>query len=142
VTLAVSAPDADPVTTVGSFAAVVVNVSSAPSLVPDEFVATTRNQYVAPGLRLLKVAVTATVPDPAPSLKVGVLDESDAADVPYSKWSLVSSAPGLTVPLSVAVVEPIADACPVAAVAVAEAVVNRASEPSVVPDEFEATNSK
>ena len=43
VTLEVSAPDAEPVTTVGLFAAIVVNVSSTPSLVPDEFVATSRN---------------------------------------------------------------------------------------------------
>ena len=43
VTLEVSAPDAEPVTTVGLLAAIVVNVSSTPSLVPDEFVATSRN---------------------------------------------------------------------------------------------------
>jgi hypothetical protein len=34
---------------------------------------------------LCNVAVTETVPDPAPSLKVGLLDDSDAADVPYWK---------------------------------------------------------
>ena len=33
-----------------------------------------------------------------------------AADVPYSKWWVVSRPPGLTVPLSVAVVEPTAEA--------------------------------
>ena len=43
VALEVSAPDAEPVTTVGLLAALVVNVSSTPSLVPDEFVATSRN---------------------------------------------------------------------------------------------------
>jgi hypothetical protein len=43
VTLEVSAPDAELVTTVGLLAALVVNVSSTPSLVPDEFVAVIRN---------------------------------------------------------------------------------------------------
>jgi hypothetical protein len=90
---------------------------------------------------LCNVTLTETDPDPAPSLKAGVLDDSVVADVPYSNWSVVSSAPGLTEPVSVAVVEPIADACPVVALAVAAAVVNRDSDPSVVPDEFEATNS-
>jgi hypothetical protein len=94
------------------------------------------------GFRLCNVALTETDPDPAPSLKAGVLDDSATADVPYSKSSLVSSALGLTDPVSVAVVDPIADACPVVTVAVAEAVVNRASDPSVVPDEFAATNAK
>ena len=94
------------------------------------------------GFRLSRVAVTETDPDPAPSLKVGVLDDSAVAEVPYSKWSVVSSAPGLTDPVSVAVVEPTADACPVVAAGVAEAVVNSASDPSVVPDEFVATNAK
>ena len=43
VTLDVNAPDAEPVTTTGLLAAVVVNVCWTPVLVPDEFVATSRN---------------------------------------------------------------------------------------------------
>jgi hypothetical protein len=43
VTLEVSTPDAELVTTVGLLAALVVNVSSTPSLVPAEFVAAIRN---------------------------------------------------------------------------------------------------
>jgi hypothetical protein len=97
---------------------------------------------VVSGFRLSSVAVTETDPDPAPSLKVGVLDDNVTAEVPYSKWSVVSSAPGLTDPVSVAVVEPTADACPVVAAGVADAVVNRASDPSFVPAEFAATNAK
>jgi hypothetical protein len=42
-TLEVSTPEAEPVRTVGLVAALVVKVSSTPSLVPDEFVATSRN---------------------------------------------------------------------------------------------------
>ena len=52
--------------------------------------------------------------------------------------SSCSSPPGLTVPFSVADVEPTGEACPVVA-SVAAPVVNRPSAPFVVPDEFVAT---
>jgi hypothetical protein len=97
---------------------------------------------VVSGFRLCNVTLTETDPDPEPSSNVGVLDDSATADVPYSKWSVVSRAPGLTDPVSVAVVEPIADACPVVAAADAWPVVNSWRFPSVVPDEFVATNAK
>jgi hypothetical protein len=142
VALVVSAPDAEAVTTVGLSAALVVNVSTTPSLVPEEFVAARRKSYVVSGLRLCKVTVTDTDPDPDPSLTLGLLDDSDTADVPYWKTWVVTSPPGSTKPARVAVVEPIADACPVLAVAVAEALVNSDTDPSVVPEELDATSSK
>ena len=88
------------------------------------------------------VVLTNTDPDPDPSSIVAVDDERFAADVPYSKWWVVSRPPGLTVPLSVAVVEPTAEACPVVAETDDCPVVNSSSAPAVVPDEFVATSAK
>jgi hypothetical protein len=78
-------------------------------------IATRRTRYVRPDFRPLTLAVTATSPvaepaSPAPALEPSVEDES-----PYWKEYVVSAPEGFTVPLNVAVAEPMVETCPVTA---------------------------
>jgi hypothetical protein len=65
-------------------------------------------------------AFTATFAEPEPAVVVGVFEPYDV-DVPYSNHQVVAVPPGLTVPVSVAVVPPTELTGPVSAVGAAAA---------------------
>ena len=111
--------EAAPVTTPGGDS--VVNVPSRPLAVPSLFVASTRYVYVVPGVRPVSFVETATSALPEPMLVLAVLVSFDGSD-PYSKKALVDLPPGLTVPLTRALVGPICCAAPVIAVGAAACV--------------------
>ena len=115
----------------------VTNVASAPGTVPAELVATSRKWYVFPAVRPLTGAETgfAALPDPASNVAVFAPYEVDA---PYSKYHVVGSLFGFTVPPRVAVVGPTPVAGEVTTTG-GDAVVKRPSPPFVVAVAFLAT---
>ena len=69
-------------------------------MVPAEFVATSLKWYVVPGVTELREADTATGLEPEPALASTAGDcEPYAVVVPYSKWYVVASLSGFTLPL-------------------------------------------
>ena len=82
VALPVSTLEDPLVVTAGLAAAAVAKLAASPSLVPDAFDATRRNQYVFPLFNPLTAAVTATEPAPDPASCLPVTDPSFEADVP------------------------------------------------------------
>jgi hypothetical protein len=137
-----SPADPDPVTTVGD-GSVVLNDWSEPTLAPPAFVAETRKWYVVFAVRPVTAADTATglTPDPGAGAH-GALDPYDVV-VPYSSLHSVTSPPfGLTVALSVAVVDPTDDAASVTTVGALGSVLNVWSEPLLVPPALVAETRK
>jgi len=83
--------------------------------------------------------VTDSWPVPAPASSWAVAALSFEGEAPYSNQYFVSRPDGLTVPPSVAVVDPTDVTAPVEAEAVVPLVLKSCSPPYVVPAEFDAT---
>jgi hypothetical protein len=133
-----------PVIATGALVPPVVKHFNAPVPVPNPFVATSRKQYVVPGVKVPAGRLTANGPPADATLSTAVI-VFRLDPTPYSNMNAVwPPADGSTVPLKVAPVDVIDVADPVVATGtrLAHEVVALRSRPVAVPRLFVATSRK